>query len=188
MSEAPELLRIEEYRALRATIRERGSVRFLVTVITFSAWGAAIIAVCSMFLMPMFGVVPLLVLGAGFEVVFAIHVGVERIGRYLQVHHEPAALGLARWEQTAMAARLSSGGVNPLLPVPFMTAALANFALSALLPLDVELGNSALWIGLPSALLHLAFVARVATAARFAAGQRKADLREFERILKDPNN
>ena len=145
MSELAEQLRIEEYRALRATIRERGSVRFLVTVITFSAWAAGIIAVCSMFFMPLFSVVPLLVLAAGFEVVLAIHVGVERIGRYIQVHHEPASAGLARWEQTAMSASLLSGGINPLLPVPFMAATLVNFALSALLPLDAESRASALW-------------------------------------------
>ena len=40
---------------------------------------------------------PLLVLAGTFEAVFALHAGVERIGRYLQVFHDDT------WEQTAMA-------------------------------------------------------------------------------------
>ena len=42
--------------------------------------------------------VPLLILVAGFEAIFALHVNVERIGRYLQVFHEDDD----GWEQVAM--------------------------------------------------------------------------------------
>ena len=42
---------------------------------------------------PLATLVPLLVLAAAFECVFALHVGIERVGRYLQVFYED------RWEQ-----------------------------------------------------------------------------------------
>ena len=47
----------------------------------------------------------LLLLVATFEAVRTLHLGVERIGRYLQVFHEPEppAPGDARWEHVAMA-------------------------------------------------------------------------------------
>lgn len=43
--------------------------------------------------------IPLLVLVTAFESVFALHVNVERIGRYLQVFHERAHAG---WEHVTM--------------------------------------------------------------------------------------
>src|SRR6185436_856611 len=87
----PSQLAVEEYRALRATIRERGTIRLIVTVLTFVAWSALAVSVQALFAtLPVMTLFPLMMLAIGFEVVFAAHVGVERIGRYLYVHHESA--------------------------------------------------------------------------------------------------
>ena len=103
-----------EFTALRATIASRGTVRMALVPVIVISWAALAIIVVLFGDLPVAALPPLALLVGGFESINALHVGVERIGRYLQVHHEPAALGLARWEQTSMAARLSSGGVNPL--------------------------------------------------------------------------
>jgi len=133
--------------------------------------------------LPLTGLVPLAVLAAGFEVVFALHVGVERIGRYVQVHHE-AGLEGAGWEHAAMRFSAPGGGIDPLMPVLFIAASLLNLALGTLLQLDVfesiSVQSTAEWA--PSVVLHLAFCIRVVMASRFAAGQRARDQREFERI------
>jgi hypothetical protein len=184
VTDKTEMLRIEEYRSLRDTIRQRGSLRLIVITLTFSAWAAAILTAVAVSPLPLTGLVPLVVLSAGFEVVFALHVGVERIGRYLQVHHEPGGDG-ALWEQTAMRFRAPSGGVHALLPVLFLAAGLLNLAIGALLQLDVPESNSVQWAAewLPSVILHVAFYTRVLVATRFAAGQRARDLKEFERLV-----
>lgn len=188
MTDESEILRIEEYRALRNTIRQRGSLRVIVATLTFSVWAAAILMVVAVSPLPLTGLVPLIVLSSGFEVVFALHVGVERIGRYLQVHHEQTAAG-PQWEHAALRFRAPGGGVHALLPVLFIAAGLLNLALGTLLQLDEADANSvqslAAW--LPSVILHVAFYTRVLVAVRFAAGQRVRDLREFERLAKDPN-
>ena len=56
-----------------------------------------------------------------------MHVGVERIGRYLQVFYEGTADG-PMWETTAMSVgpALPGGGVDPLFTVVFAFATLLN--------------------------------------------------------------
>jgi hypothetical protein len=185
MPELPELLRQDEFRALRATIRERGSLRLIVTVVTFSAWAAFLLTTCALFSVSLFCLVPLTVLAAGFEVVFALHTGVERIGRYIQVHHEPASAGQAHWERTAELFKGLSGGISALFPALFLTAGLLNLALGVLSSLDVEspvLAQNPVEL-LPLTALHLGFILRVLFAHRFASTQRERDRREFERLL-----
>ena len=65
---------------------------------------------------------PLAILVGGFESINALHVGVERIGRYLQVFYE--GMPAPAWETTTMAAasRLRGGGVDPLFTVVFSAA------------------------------------------------------------------
>src|SRR3979490_1608477 len=91
-----------EDRELRATIRERGTARVYIFAGGIAAWGALTIATAALASTPLATLLPLLVLAAGFEGVFALHVGVERIGRYLQVFYEAEDTG-ARWEHIAMA-------------------------------------------------------------------------------------
>src|SRR5207253_4116872 len=93
------LRELEEYRALRETIRERGTARVWVFLAGLVAWGALTIATAALAALPIATLLPLLVLAAAFEAVFSLHLGVERIGRYLQVFFEEDA----GWEHRAMA-------------------------------------------------------------------------------------
>ena len=79
---------VEEYRALRATIRERGTTRVWIALAGISAWAALTVATAAIAAFPVATLLPLLVLATAFEIVLALHVGVERIGRYLQVFYE----------------------------------------------------------------------------------------------------
>ena len=79
----------DEYAAMRATIRERGTARMVLVPLIFIGWAATAIATAAVITVALSTLVPLIILAAGFEAVFALHVNVERIGRYLQVFHEP---------------------------------------------------------------------------------------------------
>ena len=79
---------LEEYKALRATIRERGTTRVWVFVTGLIAWGGLTVATASLATLPIATLLPLLILAGTFEAVFSIHTGVERVGRYLQVFVE----------------------------------------------------------------------------------------------------
>src|SRR5439155_21852130 len=94
---------IEEYRALRATIRERGTARAWIVVIGFGIWGGLVMATVSIASLPEATLLPLLALAAVFEAVFALHTGVERVGRYIQVFYEGETSDSLNWEKTAMA-------------------------------------------------------------------------------------
>ena len=79
----------DEYIALRATIRERGTARVCLFVGRHRRLGGARRSPRPRWRpRPIATLLPLLVLASMFEAVFALHVGVERIGRYLQVFHE----------------------------------------------------------------------------------------------------
>src|SRR5438270_3538 len=88
----------QEFAALRATIRERGTVRMMLLPVAFGLWAGAAIATTAAVALPIAALLPLLVLAAGFEAIYALHVNVERIGRYIQVFHEPDG----GWEHVAM--------------------------------------------------------------------------------------
>src|SRR5712692_11822960 len=78
----------EEYRALRATIRERGTTRIWIFVVGLVGWAGLVIATAALAALPVATLLPLLVLAVVFEAVVALHTGVERIGRYIQVFFE----------------------------------------------------------------------------------------------------
>jgi hypothetical protein len=92
---------LEQYRALRDTIRERGTARLWVALIGLAGWTAMTLAVAALAQPPVLSLLTLLFLVAVFEVIFSIHTAVERVGRYIQVFHE-ADDEVARWEQAAM--------------------------------------------------------------------------------------
>src|ERR1700730_18215105 len=100
-----------EYIALRATIRERGTARVFIFVAGLAAWTAAMIATAALASSPVATLLPLLLLASVFEAVFALHVGVERVGRYIQVFHE-AEGDEAKWEHTAMSFGLPQGAAK----------------------------------------------------------------------------
>src|SRR5258708_39056852 len=97
-----------ESRPLRARIRGGGPARFYFFPAGRAAWAALVAATAALASTPVATLLPLLVLAAIFEAVFALHVGVERIGRYLQVFYEsdapePESPDLPTWERAAMA-------------------------------------------------------------------------------------
>lgn len=168
---------LEEYRALRATIRERGTTRVWIFVTGLATWAALTMATMALVPYPIATLLPLLVLAGVFEAVFALHTGVERVGRYLQVfyEHEP---GERNWEQTVMAfgRAFPGGGSDPLFALYFIIAAATNLLPAILLaPQPLE------WI--PVGAGHLLLVARVVSARRQSARQRATDLERFGSLL-----
>ncbi len=169
---------LEEYIALRATIRERGTARVWIFVVGLALWGVLLLGTAATMLAPVGTLLPLLLLGSVFEAVYALHTGVERIGRYLQVFHESGGTPTsARWEHTAMAFGRADarGGPDPLFATLFVLAALCNFIpamLAGAVPVE--------WAVIGAC--HLLFVGRVMLAKRQAAGQRAADLERFETL------
>src|SRR5262247_592453 len=120
----------DEFRILRATIQQRGTARMVVLPIVFIGWAGTAVATAAVITVAVSTLVPLLVLVAGFEAIFALHVNVERIGRYLQVFHEPEG----GWEHVAMeyGQRFSGAGPDPLSSRLFVLATSANFLPAAL--------------------------------------------------------
>ena len=161
----------EEYRALRETIRQRGTAKVWLLLTGMVGWGALTIATAALASLPVATFLPLLVLAVTFEAIFNLHVGVERIGRYLQVFHE----GETGWEHTAMAfgRPLKGTGTDPLFVAHFLIATLLNMV-PALLAQPVQLEITVVGT------VHLLFVLRVMIAKRSASRQRAADLRRFE--------
>ena len=120
--------------------------------------------------------VSLSVLVAGFEAIHALHVGVERIGRYLQVYYE-GSLDSPRWETTAMSLgpALPGGGIDPLFTVVFLAVSMLNLTLALpTLGRPVELAVTAA--------VHAIFWGRVIRARGAAARQRAVDLETFRAI------
>jgi hypothetical protein len=162
----------EEYRALRATIRERGTARVCLFAAGMAAWAALAVASLALALPPLATIIPLLVLASTFEVTFALHAGVERLGRYLLVFHGDT------WEQTAGSFGQPPGAVrlDALFTWVFLGAATANLMpLLVTVPVVQELAA----VGLA----HLVFVLRVLSAGRAARLQRDVDRRRFAEVF-----
>lgn len=167
---------VEEYRALRATIRERGTTRPWLQLAGFLSWAALLLATAALVALPLAALLPLLILAITFEAAFALHSGVERIGRYIQVFFEGDGVEPG-WEQRIMtySRAAPASAAAPLLAAYFCLATLANFIPAILVdPLPIEWGV----VGLA----HLLFIWRVAAARHQAAGQRVRDLERFRAL------
>jgi hypothetical protein len=165
---------LEEYKALRETIRERGTTRVWMVLAGLTAWGALTIATAALATLPVATLLPLLILATAFEVVFSLHTGVERVGRYIQVFFEEEdARG---WEHVAMAyGGTFGGGGDAMFANFFLIAGILNFIPAFFAnPMPIE------WGGVGS--IHLFFIARVVLARRHAARQRKIDLDRFRQL------
>jgi hypothetical protein len=171
-----------EFAALRQTIATRGTIRIVIAPATVFAWASVTLVLTLFSDLPVAALLSLAVLAGGFEAIHALHVGVERIGRYLQVFYEEAGgQGPATpplWETTAMQVgpALPGGGVDPLFTALFLCATVLNL-IPALLPAPTPLE-----IGVVSA-LHLAFIVRIMRARVAAKRQRAAELDRY-RLLK----
>lgn len=165
-----------EFAVLRQTIASRGTTRMVLLPVTCLGWAVLTLTLLLVGGAPVATLLPLAALVGGFEAVHALHVGAERIGRYLQVYYEADPNG-PRWETTAMSVgpALPGGGIDPLFSAVFVGATLINFV-PALLPqpTPVELGV----IGA----LHAAFVFRIVRARGAAARQRAVELESFRAL------
>ena len=161
-----------EYEALRATIRERGTVRMILLPVTFGLWGGTAIATTAAVALPIAALLPLIVLAAGFEAIYALHVNVERIGRYIQVFHEPEG----GWEHVAMAfgQRFPGKGPDALFSALFLIATAINY-------LPVALGGAAPEL-IVAGMLHLLLALHIGTARSRASRQRQQDLERFQAL------
>ena len=166
----------EEYRALRATIRERGTTRVWVFVTGVSAWAGVTVATAALAPTPVATLLPLLVLATAFEGVLALHVGVERIGRYLQVFYEDDE-SARRWEHTTMAFGRPKGtsGIDALFSVPFLIAAVFNVAPALIIQPTIE---ELVFVGGA----HALFVLRLIVARGAVSRQRAIDLERFQEL------
>ena len=125
---------------------------------------------------PVGSLLPLGVLAGVFEGVFALHTGVERVGRYLQVFYETQS-GERRWEHAAMAFGRPAGAstLDPLFTAIFLVAALLNLVPALVLgPTSSEL----IFVGGA----HALFAVRLAAARSAARKQRAIDLARFREL------
>lgn len=162
-----------EYAALRATIRERGTIRVVLAWLTLVVWA---LAAARLLAAPAALLLPLFILATGFEIVYALHLNVERIGRYIEVFHERADTGGAAWETvaTGYARSFQASGPDALFTRLFLIATLLNYlvvAFTAAPPLSVIVGGA-----------HALFGVRVMVARRVAARQRQEDLTRYRRL------
>lgn len=169
--------RRDEFSAMRDTIRARGTARMVLLPAVMAAWAATAVATAAVITIAISTLVPLMVLVAGFEAVFALHLNVERIGRYIQVFHEPED----GWEHVALAygRRFPGNAPDPLFGRVFGMAASINFIPAALggdLPELVLL-----------AVIHLLFINRIRAARAIAARQRVEDVERFAALKANPD-
>jgi hypothetical protein len=144
---------------------------------TCAVWAALATTLFLFGQLPIAGLLPLAVLVGGFEAIHALHVGAERIGRYLQVYYENAPDG-PQWETTAMTVgpALPGGGVDPLFSVVFVGMAGINLLLTMEPPPPWQ---EATVLGI----CHAAFVFRVIRARIAAARQRAVELESLRALL-----
>lgn len=144
--------------------------------VTCAVWAGLAVVLFLFGQLPVAGLLPLAVLVGGFEAIHALHVGAERIGRYLQVYYETK--DGPQWETAAMTLgpALPGGGVDPLFSVVFVLATAINLITTLQPPPTWE------EVAVLSA-CHAAFVFRVARARIAAARQRAVELESFRALL-----
>jgi hypothetical protein len=167
----------DEYNALRATIRERGTARVWIVLVGTLGWAALALAGATVAVPPLLTLVPLLVLATTFEITLALHTGVERVGRYIQVFFEEPG-GLSGWEHRIMEFGRSGKrrpSTDPLFARAFLLGVVLNIVTAlATGPIAIE------WAVLGVA--HALLAARILIARREASGQRAADLARFKEL------
>lgn len=177
-----------EFDILRNTIRSRGTARIALLVSGIASWALVLTLILIWLPNPVAAAIPLLILVAVYEANRVLHLGVERIGRYLQVFYEegPSA-GVAEvsarsitppaWERAAMilGPAMPGAGGHPLFLPVFVLATLINL-LAVLLPGPIELEF------LVMAVPHFAFVAWLIYADRGMRKQRGVELHRFREL------
>jgi hypothetical protein len=166
-----------QYRALRDTIRDRGTARIWIFVVGVVAWAALTVATAALVAPPVATLLPLLALAASFEAVYALHVGVERIGRYLEVFFDDS------WEKAAMlfGRPPKAPRIDPLFAIVFATAALFN-----LVPLLIAQPTAPELIFVGGA--HALFGVRIVFAKLAVSQQREIDRRRFLALKRESSH
>ena len=103
----PDPILLEEFRALRATIRERTTARVQLVVLVWVAWAALALAIMLVVPAPLLLLVPLALLLAGFEANLRVVRGTDVMAAYLRVTFEEDR-GVPAWETAS--ARLDRRG------------------------------------------------------------------------------
>lgn len=178
----------EEYASLRRAIAARGQLRTVLFVAGLAAWASVLIAILVTLPYPLVSIVPLTLLASVFEAIRPLHMGAERIGRYLQVFYEERGAAdrpLAEtpaWERSAMAfgAAVPGAAGHPLFAPLFAVATLVNF-LSVWLPGPVPVELTVL------AVPHLAFLIWIVVADRAMRTQRMRDLARYRELRGEEN-
>jgi len=165
-----------EYKALRDTIRERGSLRICTILVGLAAWAALSVGLLAVDIAGAATMIPFVVLAATFEISYFVHTGVERVGRYLQVFYEEPE-GAVGWETTVMnfGARFPSKS-DPLFLTLFVSAGMLNFVSSFVLTT-----RRPGWV-VVSLAAHAWFAWRLFSARDLAASQRSRDLEHFRAL------
>jgi len=163
-----------EFAVLRQTIALRGTARMALVPFTLLGWAVLTLMVLLYGGPPVATIVSLAVLVGGFESVHALHVGAERIGRYLQVYYEALPDG-PRWETAVMTVgpALPGGGIDPLFSVVFVGTTIVNL-MPALIPAPTTVELAVI------VLLHAGFIFRIVRARRAASRQRAVELESFK--------
>jgi hypothetical protein len=140
--------------------------------VTIMVWAATAVATAAVITVALSTLVPLLVLAAGFEAVLALHLNVERIGRYLQIFHEETG----GWEHVVreFGRRFPKPSGDPLFSRMFTLAISANF-------LPAALGGTPTELAVVGA-LHLLMAYRVFMGRRRAVVQPAQDLERFRTL------
>jgi hypothetical protein len=178
---------LEEFRQLRATVGARSTVRVLVSLLTFVSWAGLATLVIDRGAPPRGMLLPLAILWVGFELVAGLHIGVERIGRFLQVFYEGGA-ATPKWE-TAIALfgqseAAKAASVRPLLAREFVAAALGSIGLGLWAPAALGSGLGPPLETILVLVAHIAFVWRVLQVDRQTRGQRARDEAAFQSVAR----
>ena len=166
-----------EFGVLRQTVAGRGTARVILLPVTLLGWAALAVTLVLFSELPVAALLPLALLAGGFEAIHALHVGVERIGRYLQVFYEEQGNG-AHWETTAMQVgpALPGGGVDPLFTALFLSAIALNMVPALLpAPTPIEMGV----IGA----VHAVVALRIVRARLAARRQRGVELERYRQLF-----
>ena len=159
-------IQLEEFRALRASIRERAIARVLLLAMTWLGWAALATAIMLVVPAPLLLTVPLVVLLAAFEVNLGTVRAAERVSNYLRVVFEERR-AVSGWESASadLASRYPSSVGDPLFVWVFIAVLCANYlcvviAIPETADPTARAREDSLDLALVTA-LHLALVAQV---------------------------
>ena len=185
-------IQLEEFRALRAAIRERTSARLLFLAIAWVGWAS--LATAIMLVLPAVPllVLPLVVLLAAFEVNLAIVRGAEHIAAYLRLAFEERR-AVPGWETASadLARRYPKSDADPAFFWPFVAVLGANYlcvvlAVGETADPAIHVREDSLDLALVTA-LHAAVLVRFVLGRRWLVGGRERELQRLRAVTGSEN-